>query len=454
MNGAASSDFDSALGKAGNDYPVVPQCPALVNRLFDYNTAMQNVVLDRPYEFVPPHRIAFTPWLLRTLGVPARWMKKHEGVTDCEIRNGQLLRDSLAAGHAMVLAPNHSRPGDPMLMGWVTAEMNKMIYAMASWHLFNEGWLNALAIKLMGGFSIYREGADRRSIETAIEILEHAERPLVLFPEGTTTRTNDRLRPLLDGVAFIARQGAKRREKQGGKVVIHPMGIKYLYQHDLLKAVDPVLSRLEEQITWQPQRHLPLVERIRKLGVSLLGVKELEYFGSVQMGGLAERQNRLIQCLIDPLEDEWFSKVNSDQGVVERAKNLRGRIVPLFFEKETTQQQKDLRWRQLKDIYLAQQLWCYPDDYLEGSPSAERLLETVERFEEDMTGKVTPHLGRKVIIDVGEAIEVSPKRDRKAKVDPLMEEIRIALESKLAELEKEATPFVETARKQESSASV
>lgn len=405
---------------------------------------MQNVVVDRPYQFVPPHRGTFIPTLLRNIGVPFRWMKKNEGVTECEIRNGQRLRDSLAAGHAMVLAPNHSRPGDPMLMGWVTMEMNNLIYAMASWHLFNNGWVNGLAIKLFGGFSIYREGTDRRSIETAIEILENAERPLLLFPEGTTTRTNDRLRPLLEGVAFIARQGAKRRAKKGGKVVIHPMGIKYLYQHDLYEAINPVLSRLEEQITWQPQTHLPLVQRIKKLGVSLLGVKELEYFGNVQMGSIAERQDRLIRRLLEPLETEWLGeKADPTHSVLERVKNLRGRIMPLFFEKETTKQQKAFRWRQLKDIYLAQQLWCYPDDYLEGSPSAERLLETVERFEEDMTGKVTAHVGRKVIIDVGEPMEVSPKRDRKAPQDPLMQELKVRLESLLQELEKEATPYEE-----------
>ncbi len=57
----------------------------------------------------------------------------------------------------------------------------------------------------MGAFSIYREGVDRQSIDLAVEILATGERPLVIFPEGAVFRTNDRLQPLLDGVAFLAR---------------------------------------------------------------------------------------------------------------------------------------------------------------------------------------------------------------------------------------------------------
>lgn len=402
---------------------------------------MQNVVFDKPYEFIPPHRGDFLPWLLRTLKVPDGWLRDNEGVTSYEIRHVERVKASLAAGHGIVLAPNHSRPGDPMLMGWLTKEMGHLIYAMASWHLFNAGWVSGLGIKLMGGFSVYREGTDRRSLETAIEILANAERPLVLFPEGTTTRTNDVLHPLLDGVAFVARQGAKRRAKQGGKVVIHPVGIKYLFPHPLEAAINPVLDALEKRLTWHPQSHLPAIERIKKLGTSLLGIKELEYFGAVQGGSVEDRQMNLIDRLLEPLEATWMNGNAGSGGVVSRVKNLRSRIVPDLVEAKHTPEEKHELWRQLHDIYLAQQLSCYPPGYLSGSPSVERLLETVERYEEDMTDKVTAHPGRKVIIDIGEPIEVNPKRDRKAEVDPLMESIRTELEAMLTELQKESTPY-------------
>ena len=61
---------------------------------------------------------------------------------------------------------------------------------------------------------------DKQAVQTSIEILATAERPLVIFPEGHVSRTNDRLTPTLAGTALIARQAAKRRAKENKKVVV------------------------------------------------------------------------------------------------------------------------------------------------------------------------------------------------------------------------------------------
>ncbi len=67
----------------------------------------------------------------------------------------------------------------------------------------------------------------------------------------------------------------------------------------------------------------------------------------------------------------------------------------------------------------------------------ERLLETVERFEEDLTDAARVHGPMKLIIDIGEAIEVSPKRPKGAKADPLMQELESTLKSQLDRLAEE-----------------
>ena len=105
-----------------------------------------------------------------------------------------------------------------LVMGWPARILGTHVFAMASWHLFNEGWFDAFAIRKMGGFSINREGTDRQSLETAIDILANAERPLILFPEGSTNRLNDYLLPLLEGVTFIARSAARRRASKRADV--------------------------------------------------------------------------------------------------------------------------------------------------------------------------------------------------------------------------------------------
>jgi hypothetical protein len=307
---------------------------------------------------------------------------------------------------------------------------------MASWHLFNQDRFTSWAIRTMGAFSVYREGVDKQAIETAVQILESAERPLILFPEGATTRTNDRLHALLDGVAFIARRAAKLRARRGGRVIVHPIAIKYLFQGDLQAAVDPVLSEIERRLSWQPQDHHPLYARIVNIGRALLCLKEIEHFGEEQTGSLPERMIGLTNRLLQPLETEWLGEPQEGP-VVPRVKNLRMKLLPDMVKGQVSRIERDRRWRQLADIYLAQQVAFYPTNYLT-MPTVDRMLETVERYEEDLTDRVRVHGRLKVIIDVGEAIEVHPERDRTAPVDPLMAQITQQLQGMLDELSHES----------------
>ena len=69
---------------------------------------------------------------------------------------------------------------------------------------------------------------------------------------------------------------------------------------------------------------------------------------------------------------------------------------------EITTEERERRWRQLADMYLAQQLSCYPPDYLQSNPTPERMLETVERFEEDLTDRCRRYAPMTAKVRVGE----------------------------------------------------
>ena len=90
---------------------------------------------------------------------------------------------------------------------------------------------------------------------------------------------------------------------------------------------------------------------------------------------------------------------------------------------EIDDQERDRRWGQLADIYLAQQLSHYAPDYVKSNPTPERLLETVERFEEDLTDHSRVHGPMSVKIFVGDPIEVSAKRERGTREDPVMAQL-------------------------------
>ena len=406
---------------------------------------MQDIIVQKPYKFIPPSRWDFWPWLVQTLCLYEPHLRKNEGVVARQCRHVERLRASLDAGYGILLTPNHCRTADPLVLGWLAKEAGMYIYAMASWHLFNQDFITGWTLKKMGAFSVNREGIDRQAINTAIEALESAKRPLVIFPEGGSSRTNDRLHALLD-ISFIARAGAKKRAKLApdSKVVVHPIAIKYLFRGDIERQADPILSSIEQRLSWRPQRNLALLERIGKLGRALLSLKEIEYFGSVQQGTLAERLEGLINRLLHPLEQEWLSETQFG-AVVPRVKALRIKMLPDLIDGQIEDTERERRWEQLADVYLAQQLSCYPPDYLEAYPSVDRLLETIERFEEDLTDKASVHGSLEAVIDVGEAIDVSPQRDRSAEVDPLMTQIEEALQKMLDSLARES-PLMEESK--------
>lgn len=403
---------------------------------------MQDIIIEKPYKFIPPHRGSFLPWAILKLGIVPWYLKKFEGVVSHQLRGVDHLRESMRLGHGVLLAPNHCRYADPLVMAFLAREAKVSMYAMASWHLFQQSWIQANAIRAMGAFSVYREGLDRQSLDMAIEVLSNPGRPLVVFPEGAVFRTNDLLQPLLDGVAFMARAAAKRRNKEGtGKVVIHPVAIKYVFHGNLEKAVDITLDSLEKRLTWTRLKEAGTLQRIHRITVAMLSLKEIEYLGKAQDGTIEERQQRLVDHLLDPLELDWLGKTARDS-IIPRVKALRMKIVPELTTGELVERERERRWDHLSKIYLAQQVASYPPSYLVSPTTDTRILETVERLEEDLTDKACVHGPLEVILQVDEAIEVPADRGPRGEEDPVMKQLRERLQSMLDVLSTESNPVL------------
>lgn len=395
---------------------------------------MQQLIIDKPYHFIPSRNSRFWSTIIR-LWMPGH-LRRAYGIHSCECIGAEHLRESLDAGHGVLMAPNHCRPCDPMVIGHSLRPHVRCDFStMASWHIFHQSRLQSFMLPRMGGFSMYREGMDRESLNHATEILGGAQRPLIVFPEGFITRSNDHLANLMDGVAFMARLGAKRAAKDDPKrkVVIHPTFLRYFFEGDLEATLRPVLKDIETKLTWQPQAHRTMRERIAKIGEALLSLKEIEYLGMGRSGLLAERVGVLIDHLLSPLEQQWLKAPRRDKDTMERIKALRTAIVPDLLDESISEADKAERWRQLADLYLVQQLHCYPGSYLDTSDAPERVLETVERFEEDLTDVARAHAPMRAVVMIGEAIEVSPERPRGIPADPVTLEIRQRLESLMAQ---------------------
>ena len=389
---------------------------------------MQNIVILEPYRFVPPYRSRFWSRLLvRVLLRP--YLHHFYGLERFECIDGEKLRTSLDDGCGILVISNHIRPCDPMACGYLTRVVRQPMYCMASRHVFENAWIDRVLSRRCGAFSVYREGIDHASLQFAVQSLVEPDRPVIIFAEGSAGRMNDRVQPMLDGSALIARTAARRRAKQQppGKVVVHPLAFKYFFRGDLVAAVEPVLSGIERQLNWPVHNGSELLPRIRQIGLELLAQQEIKYLGKAQPEQsnprcLHDRLEGLIEAMLAPLEKRYAT--TGGRSVYIRVQQVRTKLLPDLIAGRLTAEEETERHEQLKLLYDAQEMACYPRDYLGQHPSAERVLETVEKLEENLTDRVTVHRPFDCVMQVGDAIEVSPHRLRKSTPEKLVESTR------------------------------
>ncbi len=384
---------------------------------------MHPVVLDEPYQFVPPYHGRLWPKFLQ-LFLP-RKLRAEFGIDHLDFDGLDKIRASIDAGNRVVLAPNHCRPADPLIVNELCRQAGLQPQIMASWHVFKTSRLQAFVLRRVGAFSVYREGNDRQALNAAIDVLIDGRRPLVIFPEGVITRTNDRVLAMMEGLSFIARAAAKKLAKNqvDTKVVVHPVAIRYRTHADIETDLHAALDDIEAKLSWRARRGESINERIQRVGKALLWLKEIDYFGEPQSGPVADRLRQLIDQILVPMEQEWIRSQSSDEKtVVARVKALRVAILPEMIEGNLSEEEKTRRWDQLADMYLAQQLGHYSPAYVTDDPTPERMLETVEKFEEDLTDHVRIYRPMTAEIKIGDAIEVPAKRDR-GDSDPVMDQL-------------------------------
>ncbi len=398
---------------------------------------MQKILIEKPYQFVPPFHSGWRQKII--LSFLDRYLWKNYGLASHELRHIDRLKKSTADGHGVIVAVNHSRPCDPMACGWIRRAIGRPMYCMASWHLFEQTYAQRWLIRSCGGFSVHREGSDTAAVNFTVRSLTKPDRPVVIFPEGAISRANDIVQPMLEGTTLIARLAARQRAKRKpiGKVVIHPVALKYFFRGDMEQTVVPVLERIERRLAWQTLTHLPVLQRLRKLGNALLCLRELEYLEALPALGdtepqLHDRIDRLIETIISRLEAEWTPGEANEVSNYARVQRIRSRIMPDLVAGKVDETERVRRWRQLTDAYVAMQLACYPRNYLSEEPSAERIIETVERLDEDLTDEPAIHGPWHLVIEIGEAIEVEPKRPNRERRDPLIELVRSSVAEMIA----------------------
>ena len=124
------------------------------------------------------------------------------------------------------------------------------------------------------------------------------------------------------------------------------------------------------------------------------------------------------------------------------AEELRKAIVPDMIDGELSEQETERRWQHLEDMSMAQQMSLYPRRYLASNPTVDRMIETVERMEEALSGTVPAPPPMMAVVQVGDPLEVSPKRSKNGV--GLLVDIESSLQSMLDRLSTESPLFDNT----------
>ena len=228
------------------------------------------------------------------------------------------------------------------------------------------------------------------------------------------------------------------------KVVIHPIAFRYQFIGDFEEATEHSLTLLESHLEVPVKTDLPLLERIHYVASGLLAKRERSYLGHVQEGEYYDRIRKLAQNILETQEQKWKGEVQ-EGGFVARAKALRPLMVPdlangLLGDEEAKERRQDLF-----DINTVQQLSYYPVNYIapsDGHLPRERILEMLERLEEDLLDKVTIPRRYKLVLDVLDAIEVPAEKAPRNEDDPLMKEVASALQVSLNGYSQAAESYV------------
>ncbi len=365
---------------------------------------MQRIVAGKPYQFIPPYFGRFWPTVFTH--VFPFYLRKQAGIESIDFIGANHLRQSILSKHRIILAPNHSRRSDPMLVALLAKSVRQPFHYLTNWHAFLESKMQGWLIRRLGGFSIYREGLDRKALRVSGQLLTMGRRPLVIFPEGEVSRTNDFLCPFMRGLSFIVKAASDALAKQAfsPKIVVHPVAIKYVLVSDPEESLHRVLDDIEAHFRW-PKTKLPLLKRIAKIGRHLLSIKEMENLGYVQKGEISSRVHQLKECLLLELENRWLSS-KPRSCFMSRINSLRGVILKRILREGNNKKALQNGQLALEKIDLAARLSNYPYRYLRDNPTVEKMTETVECLEEDVLHRVRTHGRWKAKVQVGETIEV------------------------------------------------
>lgn len=357
-------------------------------------------------------------WVKLLRPVRRRELQKRQKFIEISVAGAENVSACLARGDGVLIAANHSFHYDSYVMYEAAEAVGSPFHIITAWQVFAtsrpvDRWM----MQRHGCFSIDREGVDRKAFRQAVSILREGRHPLVIFPEGEIYHTAQRVQEFQEGAAAIALAAARAGDRQ---VVCIPAALQRRHLDDPTPSLRRVLDRLEQRLTWSPRTSTPLPKRVYQVAAGLLALKEIEHFGAASQGPLGARAESLAASVLDRLAERYGAK--RDGTLREREHRLRQAIVRRLPQHAASREASEAVRGDLEALYLVEQLLSYPRGYAfpgganDEAPPLERMVEMVDKLEEDVFDQAYPtvHGRRAACVEFGLPITVDPARGRDA----------------------------------------
>lgn len=319
------------------------------------------------------------------------------------------LRKAHRNGDRLLFVMNHPSHSDPQVVAEIHRRLGIQSCFMAAYDVFLRGKFTAWGMRRMGNFSVDREGADRKAMATAIQVLRDGTLSLNIFPEGNVYLTNDRIAPFMDGAAFIAIKAQAAVDDAPVKVI--PLSLKLTHLTTPSRAITQRMIKLGADSHYQfpPGASDDPVGAVLGLGRHILGhyLEAHGFHGEFPNAvcSLAPVLHNFASNLVDRVENGLGFVDSNNADLVSRIAKVRAKIHQIRTDAEATPHPEidGLADRAI----LALRIHGYLMPYLTENPTIDRYDETVERIAEDFYSRNMPRTGpRRALAQFGEPIDV------------------------------------------------
>jgi 1-acyl-sn-glycerol-3-phosphate acyltransferase len=390
-------------------------------------------------DFRPAKRWAWVIWIVRSWNaLDLAWHNRlHLDPHELKILK------TIPKHSGLILAVNHSDEMDPRVCIELSRRSHRQFTYMVNTEAFEEchgiaGWW----LQRLGCFSVERGGSDQAARRYAVDVVKKGHDVLAMFPEGEISYLNDLVQPFKTGVVHIGLQAITEtlEVRSGWTAYLLPVAIKYRYRKSIGLILNKKIRAMEKHLLIRAS-FFTFQEKIIRIMAKILKHQKLyrrTQIVSDQLTRLKKQVREAQTEILSKIETKYPDiQIDPKAQIVDRAQKiiffLRKQLSQkkLFSRETQIQLQKDI-----KDLKKTIQMAGWQPQYIDLSPSEERLAETVMKLEREVfeLKRLRPLGNRDVFMGIGHPLDLgsyveSYQKNPSALSHQIAEELRDNIQS-------------------------